>query len=312
MKQFVPELWYWLTVFLSLVFLYAYLVRWIQTMGYSKGHRILGLLGVASVAVCVIVYASPARPYVFIFTPIGGLGLASWLLYNNWFFSKYPILVDGLRDGSTAPRFVDHFKLLTYLSQPENPEVTVSFFAKHFRLIALIVALPFAFGFGFYRVVYYIHEGDQRVAATIAQSARKSDQTVQAVKHEFAKTVQQVADTLRQGQVDLAEVVDSNTRKTSVLTAVVAGNAKQSGELNKKVDRMGASVERNRRSSVFVVSPIQPVKSSPVLLPTDRVKPLPAQLETKPRRKKVSYEEVRDSVINYASGRQYSNQEERP
>lgn len=303
MKDFVHELWFFLSVITAVAFLYAYAVRWIQTMLYSKGHRILGLLGVSGVGVCVVVLAF-ARTYAYVFLPIGCAGLSAWLFYNNWFFTRYPLPIDGLRERppSGAPDFITHLRLLNYLSGPEDVPKRPGFLATHFKTIGLILGLVFAFGFGFTRVVYYIHEGDRRVAESIRSSQTTTARTVHSVVSQVTRqtqaVVKQAFDTLQQGQVLLAQGIDSNSRQTKALTGVVRQTNVRAGELGRKVGNVEASVERVRRSPLLIVSPIPSPAGSPGVISTERVKALP-QLETKPRRRKVSQLEA-DSLPNYA------------
>ncbi|MBD2753798.1 hypothetical protein [Spirosoma validum] len=304
MKDFVFEFWYWLTVTLSLLFTYSYGVRWYQTMGYSKGHRVLGLLGVSGVAVCVIVLAF-ARDYAYVFLPLGCLGLSAWLIYNNWYNKHYPVPVGGMRSIAEPgqPDYVAQNRLLRYLANPEKHEKQKPLYLRSLRMVAIVGGALFAFGFGFSRVVYYIHQGDVRVAATIEsfgkqsqqQLARVAKEVTQAVVDSTSKTVTKAVDTLR--------------KETKSLKAEVKTNRAEAQQTAKDVkqDLRRANARLSRPASLIINQPTPRASLLPVNSPdySDKVKPIVSPPAPKFKKKYGWYLESETESDSIIYARQY-------
>ena len=243
MKQFVPELWFWLTIALALGFVYSFGERWAQTMGYSKGHRIIGLLAVASCLLTVVVMAF-ARKFAYVFAPGSFAGLWIWLYYNNRFNTRYPVPASSLKPESEG--MIEPKKLFDYLANPEKQEQT--FVVRNFRMIALSGCVVFAFVFGFNRVVHYIHEGDKRVAEAkketqvVVKAAVK--QAVSEAKKETQAVVRQAVDTLQSGQNEANARADTALRKANDLEKKVDKNAEGVDKANQRARRAEAKANR--------------------------------------------------------------------
>ncbi|MGF7219030.1 hypothetical protein GGR92_005210 [Spirosoma lacussanchae] len=289
MKLFVAELWHFAAVFVVLLFFVAFYIRWMQSYRISHGHFIIGMGAVGSTFVALLV-AMFAFSYLVVFLIGCLLGAGIWLIYNDWYFYRFPIGTEVLApvDVHRATLGADT-RLGRYLRRRQESQPAI--FNPRVWLIGACLLVVSLFSFGFYRVVTAIAVGEKRAVAAQKAATGEVKKEVVKVRSELTQTVQEVADSLKAGQQAIVESTQTVNRETARLAATVARETKTAtSRMERKLDRTNANVERARKSAIIIPAPVR--SSPPInLLSPDRVKPVPVEVPQRRNRHKVGYAE---------------------
>lgn len=218
-----------------LLFVTGCFFLWRFTCRMSAGHDVIGrIVFIILLLDVLLLWKQPNRLTLFILMVLGPLTV--WLFYNVYYFSKYPIPAEVIKElknpkvpGSLV--FIPKTALVKYLLQ-DSPELHRPWwFSQTFRNVGIAAGGVFLLLFGFSKSIEGYTWGLQMVAKVREESSVKTDSTVKnAVKaavDSTKKTFYAVADTLKAGQEELSQKVDSNRRESQQRTNEVKRGLKR-------------------------------------------------------------------------------------
>ncbi|NDU97199.1 hypothetical protein [Spirosoma terrae] len=253
---------------LYVLFVTGCFLLWRFTCRMSWGHDVIGrIVFIILVLNGLLLWKQPHRFTLFLVMLLGPLTF--WLFFNVFYFSKYPIPAEVIKElknpkmpGSSV--FIPKLALAKYLLR-DSPELYRPWwFSQIFRNVALGAGGLFLLLFGFSESIEGYTWGLQLAAKVRQETTAKTDSTVKtAVKaavDSTKKTFYAVADTIKQGQEQLSQKVDSTRRESE----------KRADEVKRGLKRTNARFSRpmplifNKPEPVGLPQPVFPLK-------TDRV-----------------------------------------
>lgn len=288
MELFVQELKHFSAVAAMLIFSVAFFIRWKQSYRVSHGHFVVGMgaVGMTFVALLVTMFAFE---FVTGFLILCLLASGIWLVYNDWYFFRYPVpdsILTNLTDVKTIGKDT---RLARFLRQSQREQTAV--FGPRTMILASSGVVFLLLTFGFYRVVTAIATGERRAVAAQKMTASQVTREVKKSKAELEQSIQEVADTITANQKQVIDLRLKNAKLPVVIgtTGVDPAILKQMKRLERKVDQNGAELKRARAIDFNSVQPLLPVAPTGVISP-DRVKTPPPVVPAKRRGKLFGYD----------------------
>ena len=292
-QYYVHELGSFLGLLPSYIFMFGCYFLWMQTHKISNGHRYIGQFCVLMLFIFDVIFTL-APEYAHTIRPFMNMGISTWVIYNGWYFYRFPIPVEYLRATRPLilikPVFTPKSRLGVYLTQPGTGQAV--WFSGWFRATVAIALLLIMGAYFIQRLANLAVASDRRVIEETTKAAK----VVQSVKAEVKTDLKQLADTLAQGQKRIVQSqAETKLDLRNSNSAIEAKLNKTNQAVDRKLNRLGQSVERSRHSLVIPVTSLQPKPPTGTLLSPDRVKPLPVAK----KKRLFGYEPTDDDTTHY-------------
>lgn len=270
-RPFLLEGGQWTQVIVFIVFLIFRYLRWTQMHDLSNGHKILGQFVLVCLIVGLILMMFVPQNITMIRVLVYG-SLTLYEAYNYFYFQRYPVSLDEENtvfdiDIITKPPFLALQPLLNYVfAEPDRDP----FWVRHwFRNASLCVLFLLLCAYGFTRTIQAYTDGVVLGTKQAIDEQKRTEVKTKAVVKDAVTTavasatiaIQQVADTLKQGQEYLNKKLESNNQASVARAAVI----------KKDLRRFNAQI--GRPAPIIINAPQQPtIRSTNFSLPPEKVK----------------------------------------